>query len=119
MQCQQSTVLFILIAVGIAVPVPPLRPYSDLDLAAANRHSSEAGDSERGDDTNAESDAAETGRVLDIWRRQSSSESPVTHYILSMATGQFVAITKSGRVQGNTQIGTVIIANLLYYNRSN
>ena len=43
---------------------------------------------------------------LDISQRLSGSDAPVpVNYILSQATGHFVAITKSGRVQANTQFG--------------
>ena len=41
---------------------------------------------------------------IDISERLTEAPVPV-HYILSLATGQFVAITKSGRVQANTQFG--------------
>ena len=43
---------------------------------------------------------------LDISQRLSASDVPVPiNYILSVATGQFVAITRSGRVQANTKFG--------------
>lgn len=38
-------------------------------------------------------------------RSESSAGNQPFHYILSLSTGMFVAITKSGRVQGNAQIG--------------
>lgn len=41
---------------------------------------------------------------LDLSERLTEAPVPV-HYMLSVATGQFVAITKSGRVQANTQFG--------------
>ena len=41
---------------------------------------------------------------FDISERLTEAPVPV-HYILSLATGQFVAITKSGRAQANTQFG--------------
>ena len=102
----QSAILLTLIAVCIAMPDPLLRPFTDCDSAAANGQESGC-DYEYKEDANMDN-FAETSQALDISRRQFSESSP-TQYILSMATGQFVAITKSGRVQANTQIGIYII----------
>ena len=105
MQYQQASILLTLIAVCNAMPAQLLCPFIDRDSAAANRQErvSEC-DYDYKEDADVEN-VAETSQALDISRRQSYSESSPAHYILSMATGQFVAITKSGRVNANTQIG--------------
>ncbi|CAI7991164.1 hypothetical protein GBAR_LOCUS637, partial [Geodia barretti] len=51
---------------------------------------------------------------IDISERLTEAPVPV-HYILSLATGQFVAITKSGRVQGNTQFGRLVAQFTVLY----
>lgn len=105
MQSLQFAILFALFATSIAAPYPPLSPLPD---GYGDGDSSDYSQREYIHDQTSKSDReprAETAEPKLISQRQSGSETPVTHYILSMATGQFVAITKSGRVSANAQIG--------------
>ena len=43
-----------------------------------------------------------TGRLV-------GSQETLAHYVLSLATGKFMAITKSGRVQANAQLGKIML----------
>ena len=101
MQFQVSAILLTLIRISFEMPV---QLYPSPNLTAANEHDGGLYYYEG-------TTTAETERALDISQRQSDTDSAVTNYVLSMSTGQFVAITKSGRVQANTQRGIVLITS--------
>ena len=101
---------FLLVAACIAAPLAPLSPTTN----ANNNSATEASDSQTEVDNNSgqqnftthseEEDLSE--EEGEFSERLTAPDIPVPlQYILSMSTGQFVAITKSGRVQANTQIG--------------
>lgn len=67
----------------------PLIPLADADEPA----SEESGHLE------------ESEHETELTERLVVPSEPLRHHVLSLATGQFVAITKSGRVHANAQIG--------------
>lgn len=111
MQSLRLALLLALIAACVAAPLTPLPDEEDSitdsdyvfgeddDLQSYEYDSSEETDSEQS---------------LELSERLSSNNGAIPkHYILSSATGKFVAITKSGRVHANAQLGkyshTVIV----------
>lgn len=78
--------ILLLAALGAAFPLIPL-PDTDEPASEESGHL----------------EGSERQSTLD--ERLVGPSEPLRHHVLSLATGQFVAITKSGRVHANAQIG--------------
>ena len=50
----------------------------------------------------------------DMTERLVGSQETLTHYVLCLATAKFMAITKSGRVQANAQLGKIMLTNVVH-----
>lgn len=103
MQYLLYVIVFPLLTACLAAPSEPLSP------APADSSDEEAGEEANYlqyeyfyEDPTSESDYEPD---LNVSQRLTASETPPKHYLLSMATSQFVAVTKSGRVNANAQIG--------------
>lgn len=109
-----TTALFSIVAACIAAPLSPLPPTN-----TAADHQTNVGGSDYEYEYNYTFHNEELEEEPDLSQRLTGPEIPVPlQYILSMSTGQFVAITKSGRVQANTQIGKDLITKKLCNTRS-
>ena len=110
-----TSALFALVAACLAAPLPPLAPDA---AAGASDHETNSEEQYYYDyDYGVETDTAEqeTQEEPELSQRLTAPDVPLpTKYILSMSTGQFVAITKSGRVQANTQIGEILLPLAIY-----
>lgn len=91
-----------LIAASISAP---LTPFSDEDSTSDDYVIGDYDNYEYQYDTS-EEESPDNEESVDVSERLSGPSALIPrHYLLSIATGQFVAITRSGRVNGNAQIG--------------
>ena len=58
--------------------------------------------------------AGEMEDETDMTERLVGSQETLTHYVLCLATAKFMAITKSGRVQANAQLGKIMLTNVVH-----
>ena len=100
MQILQTAVIFVLFAANLAAPLQPLTESDTTAVHGASQNENVL----RSEEDRCSPNATEC-ETADVTQRLSGLNEAVMHYVLSMATGHFVAITKSGRVQANVQIG--------------
>lgn len=86
---------------AVAAPIqPPQNDSSQLDDQVAGESSDDAVVTSR------DTEIDNTGdNETEMSPRRTSVEPPVYNYILSMGTGMFLAVTKSGRVHANARPG--------------
>lgn len=102
MQYLQYVIVFPLLAACLAAPTEPLSP-------APADNDEEADYMQYEYFYEGPTSASDYNPDLNVSQRLTVSDTPPQHYLLSMATSQFVAVTKSGRVNANTQIGTYVL----------
>lgn len=103
MQYLQYTIVFALLAACLTAPLEPSSPADDDEEVDSVQYEYWYEDS---------TSESEYNPDLNVSQRLIISETPPKHYLLSMATSQFVAVTKSGRVNANSQIGIYFILKI-------
>lgn len=90
-------------------------PLQQPNGAAGYNNSADADDLDfvKGATDESDVDAGYANGDADITSATTPSEVEPFHYILSLATGMFVAITKSGRVQAHAQMGKYTCSHVL------
>lgn len=100
MQYLHFIFIFALFGECIAAPVEPLSPFT---AGGEDDEEYQYWYEYVYQDPNSENEYKPESNVS---QRLTTSIVPAKHYLLSMATSQFVAITRSGRIHANAQIGT-------------